>query len=120
MIMKSTIYDVAKKVGVSTTTVSKVINNTGRISERTKKKVLEAIDELNYKPNVMATALKGKLTSTIGLLIPDIANPFFADLSRRIEDEAHELGYNLFICSTDYDPKKEKKYIELFKTKNVD
>lgn len=118
--MRPTIHDVAKKVGVSTTTVSKVFNNTGRISESTKQKILQAIDELNYRPSVMATALKGKLTSTIGLLIPDLANPFFAELSRRIEDRGHELGYNLFICSTDYDPDKEKEYISLFKNKGVD
>lgn len=118
--MKTTIYDVATKVGVSIATISKVINNKGRISESTKLKVLEAIEELNFHPNMMASAMKGKPTSTIGLLIPDLANPFFADLSRRIEDRGHELGYNLVICSTDYDPEKEKEYIRLMRTKSVD
>ncbi len=118
--MKPTIYDVAKKAGVSIATVSKVINNTGRISEKTKNKVLKVIGSLNYQQNVIATALTGKHTYTIGLLIPDLSNLFFAELARSIEDRGNELGYNLVICSTDYNPEKEAKYIELLKRKNVD
>ncbi|WP_158734588.1 LacI family DNA-binding transcriptional regulator [Alteribacillus sp. YIM 98480] len=118
--MKTTIYDVAKASGVSIATVSKVINNSGRIGEKTKKKVLETINELNYHPNMIATALTGKSTFSIGLLIPDLANPFFAELARSVEDRAHELGYNLVICSTDYNPAKEMKYVDLLKRKNVD
>ncbi|UFJ39918.1 LacI family transcriptional regulator [Brevibacillus humidisoli] len=118
--MKATIYDVAKMAGVSIATVSKVINNTGRISEKTRKKVLKVIEQLNYQPNVMATALTGKYTHTIGLVIPDLANPFFAELARSIEDRGHELGYSLVICSTDYLPEKEAKYLELLRRKSVD
>jgi len=118
--MKTTIYDVAKAAGVSIATVSKVINGKGRISEQTRKKVLQVIERLNYQPNVIASALTGKSTYTIGLLIPDLANPFFSELARNIEDRGHELGYNLFICSTDYDPQKERNYVELMKRKNVD
>jgi LacI family transcriptional regulator len=118
--MKVTIYNIAKEAGVSIATVSKVINNTGRISEKTRKKVQEVIKELDYHPNVMATALMGKKTKTIGLLIPDLANPFFSELARNIEDSAHELGYNIIICSTDYSPEKESKYITLLKQKQVD
>jgi DNA-binding LacI/PurR family transcriptional regulator len=118
--MKTTIYDVARESGVSIATVSKVINNSGRISDRTKKKVFKKIKELNYQPNMMATALTGKRTQSIGLLIPDLANPFFAELARSIEDRGHELGYNLVICSTDYNPAKEIEYIELLKRKKVD
>jgi DNA-binding LacI/PurR family transcriptional regulator len=117
--MKTTIYDVAQKAGVSIATVSKVINNTGRISEKTRKKVSSVIKSLDYHPNVMASALMGKKTNTIGLLIPDLANPFFSELARSIEDCAHELEYNLFICSTDYLPYKENKYISLLKQKGV-
>ncbi|USG67808.1 LacI family transcriptional regulator [Brevibacillus ruminantium] len=118
--MKPTIYDVAKKARVSIATVSKVINNTGRISEKTKNKVWKVIGSLNYQQNVIATALTGKHTYTIGLLIPDLSNLFFAELARSIEDRGNELGYNLVICSTDYNPDKEAKYIELLKRKNVD
>lgn len=118
--MKPTIYDVARLAGVSIATVSKVINNTGSISEKTRKKVMKVIEQLNYQPNVMATALTGKYTHSIGLLIPDLANPFFSELARSIEDRGHELGFSLMICSTDYIPEKEAKYIDLLKRKSVD
>lgn len=75
--MKVTIYDVAKKAGVSIATVSKVINNTGNMRETTRKKVSEIMKQMNYRPNLMASALSGKGTETLGLLVPDISNPFF-------------------------------------------
>lgn len=118
--MKVTIYDVAKEAKVSIATVSKVLNKTGRISDKTKRKVLEVIEELDYRPNMMASALMGKQTKTIGLLIPDLANPFFSELARSIEDRGQELGYNLVMCSTDYKMEKENKYLTLLKQKNVD
>ncbi|MDF2684092.1 MAG: LacI family transcriptional regulator [Brevibacillus sp.] len=118
--MKPTIYDVAKKAGVSIATVSKVINNTGRISEKTRKKILALMEEMEYQPSVVASALTGKSTYTIGLLIPDLANPFFSEIARSIEDRGHSLGYNIVICSTDYDPEKEAKYTSLLKQKSVD
>ena len=120
MKMKITIYDVAKEANVSIATVSKVLNKTGRISEKTRRKVNEVIEELNYQPNMMASALMGKQTKTIGLLIPDIANPFFSELARSIEDRGQELGYNLVMCNTDYDIEKENKYLALLKQKSVD
>lgn len=118
--MKVTIYDVAREANVSIATVSKVINNTGRISEKTKRKVLNVMKKLDYQPNMMASALMGKQTKTIALLIPDLANPFFAELARSIEDRGHEFGYNLVICSTDYLEEKENKYLSLQKRKSVD
>lgn len=118
--MKVTIYDVAKAANVSIATVSKVLNKTGRISEKTKRKVHQIIQELDYKPNMMASALMGKQTKTFGLLIPDIANPFFSELARSIEDRGQELGYNLVICNTDYKIEKENKYLALLKQKSVD
>ncbi len=118
--MKVTIYDVAKEAKVSIATVSKVLNQTGRISDKTKRKVLKVIEELDYRPNMMASALMGKQTKTIGLLIPDLANPFFSELARSIEDRGQELGYNLVMCSTDYKMEKENKYLTLLKQKNVD
>src|SRR5699024_5518343 len=118
--MKVTIYDVAEKADVSIATVSKVINNTGRISETTRKKVKHAMEELDYQPNMIASALMGKQTKTIGLLIPDIVNPFFAELARSIEDRGNELGYNIVICNTDYESEKEEKYLSLLIQKRVD
>ncbi|MEZ7173733.1 LacI family DNA-binding transcriptional regulator [Sporosarcina sp. OR05] len=118
--MRPTIYDVAKEAGVSIATVSKIINHKGGISERTKNNVLRVMKELNYHPNIMATALTGKNTNSIGLVLPDLANPFFSELARKIEDRGHELGYSIMICSTDYKKEKELKYIQLLKSKSVD
>ncbi|UCZ52808.1 LacI family transcriptional regulator [Bacillus shivajii] len=118
--MKVTIYQVAEKANVSIATVSKVINNTGRIGEDTKKRVLKAMEELNYYPSLVASALTGKKTDTIGLLLPDISNPFFAEIARHIEDRAHELGLSVIMCSTDYNKDKESKYIQLLLRKQVD
>ncbi|MDV2682897.1 LacI family DNA-binding transcriptional regulator [Alkalihalophilus lindianensis] len=118
--MKATIYDVAKKAGVSIATVSKVINNTGNMRESTRQRVIEIMKEMNYRPNMAASALTGKGTKTLGLLIPDISNPFFSEMARTIEDRAHELGMSVIICSTDENDEKEKKYVELLRDKNVD
>ncbi|GAA4714633.1 LacI family DNA-binding transcriptional regulator [Brevibacillus fulvus] len=117
--MKPTIYDVAREAGVSIATVSKVINHQ-RVGKKTKEKVLKVMEELNYKPSVLASALTGKRTSTIGFLLPDIANPFVAGMARRVEDRAHERGYNLVICSTDSQEKKEAVYVSLLRQKSVD
>lgn len=118
--MKPTIYDVAREAGVSIATVSKVINDTGRISDKTRAKVLQIMERLDYQPSVVASALTGKSTYTIGLLIPDLANPFFAEVARSVEDRGHELGFNLVMCSTDNNPDKEAQYISLLKQKRVD
>jgi DNA-binding LacI/PurR family transcriptional regulator len=118
--MKVTIYDVAEKAGVSIATVSKVINNTGRISEKTRKKVQEVMEQLNYQPSMVASALTRKRTGTIGLLVPDIANPFFAEVARSFEDYAQKLGFGLVICSTDGKDEKAKLYLSLLIRKQVD
>jgi DNA-binding LacI/PurR family transcriptional regulator len=118
--LKPTIYDVAKKANVSIATVSKVINQTGSIGEKTRAKIFKVMEEMNYQPSVVASALTGKNTFTIGLLIPDLANPFFAEVSRSIEDRGHELGFSLVICSTDNDPEKEAQYISVLQKKRVD
>jgi LacI family purine nucleotide synthesis repressor len=118
--MKPTIYDVAKEASVSIATVSKVINNNGRISEKTKKKVLEVMKELDYQPSTVAVALTGKRTFTIGVLLPDIANPFFAEVARALENEARQNGYTIILCSTDYQWEREHDYLELLVKKQVD
>ncbi|QNF29702.1 LacI family DNA-binding transcriptional regulator [Metabacillus elymi] len=117
--MKITIYDVAEKAGVSISTVSKVLNNQ-QVGKKSKEKVLSAMNELKYKPSVLASALTGKRTSTIGFLLPDIANPFIAEMARQVEDRAHERGYNLVICSTDFRSEKEEHYVSLLRQKSVD
>ncbi|MFS0562977.1 LacI family DNA-binding transcriptional regulator [Terribacillus sp. 179-K 1B1 HS] len=118
--MRVTIYDVADKAGVSIATVSKVINNTGKIRDSTRQKVWNVMKELNYQPSVMASALTGKSTETLGLLVPDISNPFFSELARTIEDRSHEQGLSVIMCSTDDNEEKEKKYLELLQRKQVD
>lgn len=118
--MKVTIYDVAEKAGVSIATVSKVINNTGRISEKTRKKVQEIMEQLHYEPSMVASALTSKRTGTIGLLVPDIANPFFAEVARSFEDYAQKLGFGLVICSTDGQDEKARLYLSLLMRKQVD
>ncbi|MDD9268046.1 LacI family DNA-binding transcriptional regulator [Paenibacillus sp. GCM10023248] len=118
--MKPTIYDVAQAAGVSIATVSKVINETGRISEKTRAHVQQVMQQLKYKPSMVASALTGKSTYTIGLTLPDLANPFFAEIARAVEDRGHECGFSVFICSTDNDPDKEVKYLSLLTQKRVD
>jgi len=118
--MKRTIYDVADAAGVSIATVSKVINGTGRISDKTRKHVIAVMERLEYKPSMVASALTGKSTYTIGLTLPDLANPYFAEIARAVEDRGHELGFSLFICSTDNDPEKEESYFSLLTQKRVD
>lgn len=116
--MKPTIYDVAKKAGVSISTVSKVLNNTGNLADKTRKKVQETMQELNYQPSV--TASVKKRIQTVGLLIPSIANPFMAEIARSIENHLKRHGYSLMICSTDNDIKNELEYISILKQKYTD
>ena len=96
--MKVTIKDVAKKANVSITTVSRVINKIeGYTNEETKKRILKVIEELDYKPNALARSLVTKKTKSIGLILPDISNPFFPSIAKSVEDMVNELGYNLYI-----------------------
>lgn len=119
--MGVTIKDIAELAGVSKTTVSKVINNKDdSISKATKDKILRIIKEQNYVPNKLAQGLVTKRTKTIGLLIPDIRNPFFTDISRGAEDYARKEGYNIIFCSTDEDYEREAECISMLVEKVVD
>lgn len=118
--MSATIYDVAKKARVSIATVSRVLNNSNLVSEKTRLRVKKVMEELNYSPNVIASALTKKSTLTLGLLIPDIANPFFAELARGVEDASSDFGFNIIMCNTDYSTDKEATYISLLKQKSID
>ncbi|MED3728660.1 LacI family DNA-binding transcriptional regulator [Priestia filamentosa] len=118
--MKITIRSVAEEAGVSIGTVSKVINDSGKISEKTRKKVFQAMQKLNYKPDAAAASLRGKRTKLIGLLVPDISNPFYAGIARSIEDRSHEVGLNVMLCSTDNNTEKERNYLALLTSQRVD
>lgn len=116
-----TIKDIARLANVSITTVSRVINNKSEgISEATRSKILEIIKETNYQPNTIARGLVTKKTKSIGLIIPDITNPFFPDIARGVEDSANIYGYNVFLCNTDDKIDKENDYIKALKEKYVD
>lgn len=113
--------DIAKRAGVSKATVSMVLNKRdGNISEETKSRILTLAKEMNYIPNHLARSLSTKKTDTIGIVLPDITNPFFASIARAIEDRASYLGYNVIFCNTDNEINKEQKYIKVLISKLVD
>ena len=116
----TTIREVAEIAGVSYATVSHVINNTRLVSPETRERVLAAMDALNYRPNALARSLRQGKTNTIGLVLPDSANPFFAEISRGIEDEAFKKGYSVFLCNTELDTKRELFYVDVLSKKQVD
>ncbi|KMY44697.1 ribose operon repressor [Bacillus sp. FJAT-27916] len=114
----TTIRDVAKRAGVSVATVSRYFNN-GYVSEKAREKVEEAIASLAYQPSHIARSLSTKQTKAIGLIIPDIMNPFFPELARAVEDVAVANGYALILCNSDEQREKEKNYIETLSRKYV-
>ncbi|WP_224722392.1 LacI family DNA-binding transcriptional regulator [Paenibacillus vietnamensis] len=116
----STIYDVAKEAGVSIATVSNVINGKGKVSKKKREEIFRVMERLQYRPSVIASALMGKKTFTIGLLIPDVSNPFFSEIARSVEDLAHSEGYSVIVCSTDNKDDRIEKYIRLLEQKSVD
>lgn len=116
-----TIKDIADLAGVSKTTVSKVLNNKDdKISNITRQKILDIVKEKNYIPNKMAQSLVTKKTKTIGIIIPDIRNPFFTDIVRGAEDKAVKEGYNIILCNTDENVDKEIKAFNTLVEKMVD
>jgi LacI family transcriptional regulator len=117
---KTTISDVAKEAGVSTMTVSRVLNGRGEISQETRERVQSVIDRLNYRPSSLARNLKTQRTHTIGLIIPDITNPFFPELVRGAEDIAAEEGFAVILCNTVRNAEREQKALELLEDKRVD
>ena len=116
----TTIREVAESAGVSHATVSHVINNTRLVSQETRQRVLAAMDALNYRPNALARSLRQGKTNTLGLVLPDSANPFFAEISRSIEDEAFQKGYSVFLCNTELDTERELFYVDVLSKKQVD
>lgn len=115
-----TIRDVAAHAGVSHQTVSRVINNSERVSPKTRAKVQSAIEELGYQPNRLARSLVTQKTHTIGLVVADITNPFFFEVARGVQDAALEHGYNVFVCNTDDNPEGEKNVLNLLASQEVD
>ena len=115
-----TIYDVAREAGVSMATVSRVVNGNKNVKENTRKKVLEVIDRLDYRPNAVARGLASKKTTTVGVVIPNIANSYFATLARGIDDIATMYKYNIVLASSDENDDHEVTVINSLFAKQVD
>lgn len=118
--MRPKLEDVAKRANVSKTTVSRVLNNRGYLSQETITRVYQAMKELNYQPNVVARQLYQKKTQLIGLLFPTIANPFFGELSAELEKRLYNEGFKVLIGNSMNDPKKEADYLNQLLSKQVD
>jgi len=118
--MKPKIDDVAKLAGVSPTTVSRVLNNRGYISERTKEKVQKAMSELNYFPNDVARSLFNKRSNLLGVILPTTANPFFGELTFHLENISAAKGYKMLVCNSLNRIDKEEKYLEMLLRNQVD
>src|ERR1700685_2349544 len=116
----ASIYDVAKLSRASVFTVSAVVNHKSHVGEKLRKRVEAAIRKLNYRPNLIARSLANRRTHTIGMIVPDIANPFFPMVVRGAEDAAQKHGYNLLLCNSDDILDKEERAVELLLSQRVD
>jgi LacI family sucrose operon transcriptional repressor len=116
----ATIKDIAEMVGVTVTTVSRVLNNRGYISEVTRRKVYQAMEDLQYQPNEIARSLSRSKSNLIGLIIPTIDYPFYAELANHLEYYAASQGYKILLCNSRMDQEKEKQFIDMLKSNQVD
>ncbi|MFC1975573.1 LacI family DNA-binding transcriptional regulator [Chloroflexota bacterium] len=117
---KITIEDVAQAAGVSRQTVSRAINDLGEISLQTRARVLRIAEEMGYRPSSIARGLATQRTHTLGLIVPDNANPFFSEIARGVEQVAYAEGYNVFLCNTEEDPQRELTVLYSLEEKRVD
>lgn len=118
----TSLQDVAKKAGVSTATVSRVLNNAASITPETRKRVEKAIRQLKYQPNRVARRLRsrGGQKKLIGLLVPDIQNPFYVDVIRGVEETVYANHFAVFVCNFAQDKSKEKLYLDILKSESID
>ncbi len=114
------IRDVAQRAGVAPITVSRVINGTGYVSDELRQRVEQAISDLNYVPNRLGPSMRSKRSNTVGLVVTDITNPFWTTVVRGVEDAAYKAGYHLFLCNSDESVYKEREYVELLLSRQVD
>ena len=112
--------DIADKAGVSRVTVSRVLSNHPSVKAETRKKVLYWVKELEYEPNVIAQSLAGSSTNVIGLLVPEIAYPFFSEIIEAVENQAFYAGYHTIICNTRRSQEKERNILTELKKRKVD
>ncbi|MFC2084792.1 LacI family DNA-binding transcriptional regulator [Bacteroidota bacterium] len=118
----SGLKDVAKLAGVSVATVSRVINNTGKVKSATRKRVYKAIKDLDFKPSRVAQRLRLRngMRKLIGLIVPDIQNPFYVELLRGVEDMCYANDYAVYMCNFAQDERKERMYLDIMQTESVD
>ncbi len=116
----TTIKDVAERSGVTVTTVSRVLNNRGKISKKTRDKVNEVMKELDYHPNEIARSLFRKKSNIIGLIIPMVSHPHLGEMAYSIEYYAHKRGYKILLCNSQMNRQKEKEYLDMLKRNKVD
>lgn len=117
--MAVTIKDIANEAGVSRATVSRVLNNSGYVKEETREKVLEVMKQYNYTPSAIARSLSTKKTNTIGVIVPQIGDPFFGDVIKGISEVATKNDLNIFLCNTDDDAIKELKFLEVIQEQRI-
>lgn len=113
------IKDVAAAAGVSTATVSRVLSDHPHVRPAIRDRVLAAVAQLEYRPNLAARRLRAQQTTSIGLILSDIRNPFFAGISRAVEDSAYERGFSVLLCNSDENPERESMYLELMRDEQV-
>lgn len=118
--MALTIKDVAEKAGVSYATVSRALNDHEEVNEDTKKRILKLAKEMGYQPNAIAQGLVKRKTETIGLMIPDITNPFFPEVARGVEEAANEAGYTVFLLNSNWDQERELNNLDVLLQKQID
>lgn len=116
----STIKDVAARADVSFTTVSHVLNGTRHVSDAARLRVERAVIDLGYVPSALARALKTNETRMLGVLVPNIINPYFSELTRGIEDRCRRTGYAVFLCNCDDDPERQARYVQTLLQRRVD
>ncbi|MBN1259111.1 MAG: LacI family DNA-binding transcriptional regulator, partial [Anaerolineae bacterium] len=117
---RATILDVAREAGVSAMTVSRVVNKKGDVRAETRERVLAAIERLGYRPSGIARGLATRRTGALGLVVPDITNPFFSEIARGVERQACELGYHVYLCNTHEDVDRERALLASLETQRVD
>ena len=115
-----TIYDIAQEAKVSVATVSRVLNNTAPVKDSTRLKIMQLIERYQFQPNALARSLSKKETGTIGVIVPDITNPFFPEVFSGIERAARDLGYTFFLCDTLGDYERESQYLHILREKQAD
>lgn len=115
-----TVRDVAERANVSISTVSRVLTGNARVSPELRERVIAAVEELGYRPNALARGLRLRRTAVIGLLLPDISNPFFGQLARVVEEAANKRGYAILLCNSQNNRERELQYLDLLRSQQVD